>query len=162
MRIARKTSRTPTISYAEALDVALAWGWIDGQKGKGDDEAWVQKFTVRGPRSVWSKINVAKANALIERGEMKPPGLAAIERAKQNGAWDRAYSSPSKAAVPDDLAAALAAQPKARKFFEQLESYNRYAILYRVHTAKKPETRARRIETFVEMCARGEKVHPPR
>lgn len=162
MRIARKDARTSTISYAEALEVALAWGWIDGQKAKGDAEAWLQKFTLRGPRSIWSKINVEKANALIERGEMKPSGLAAVERAKANGQWERAYAPPSRAEVPEDLAAALARQPRARAFFDQLESFNRYAILHRLYTAKKPETRARRIETFVEMCARGEKLHPAR
>ncbi|MGN6106584.1 MAG: YdeI/OmpD-associated family protein [Kofleriaceae bacterium] len=162
MRIARKGARSSTISYAEALEVALAWGWIDGQKGKGDAEAWLQKFTLRGPRSIWSKINVEKANALIERGEMKPSGLAAVERAKANGQWERAYASPSRAEVPEDLAAALDRQPRARAFFDQLESFNRYAILHRLYTAKNPETRARRIETFVEMCARGEKLHPAR
>ena len=162
MRIARKTSRTPSISYAEALEVALAWGWIDGQKARGDAEAWLQKFTPRSPRSVWSQINVAKANALIARGEMQPAGLVAVERAKQSGAWDRAYASPSKVEVPADFLAALAARPPAQRFFEQLESANRYAILFRIHTAKRPETRARRIAALADLCARGERLHAPK
>ncbi len=160
LKIAKKGSKTTSVTYAGALEVALAWGWIDGQKGKLDDTAWLQRFTPRGPRSIWSKINRDKAVALIEAGTMKPPGLAEVERAKKDGRWEAAYESQSKARVPPDLADALAANPRATAFFETLESHNRYAILFRIHAAKRPETRAARIEKFVAMLAKHEKVHP--
>lgn len=160
LRIAKKGCPEPSVTYAEAVEVALAWGWIDGQKGAIDDEWWLQRFTPRGPRSAWSKINQEKALALIASGAMKAPGLAEVERAKGDGRWAAAYASPSRAVVPPDLAAALAANPRAQRFFETLEARNRYAILYRVETAKRAETRARRIETFVAMLARHEKLHP--
>ncbi len=147
-------------SPAEALEVALAWGWIDAQKRAHDDSWWLQRFTPRGPRSMWSKINREKALALIAAGEMKPPGMAEVERARRDGRWDSAYDSPSRASVPDDLAAALAASPRARAFFATLDSANRYAVLYRVQTARKAETRARRIAQLVAMLARHEKLHP--
>jgi len=159
MKIARKASRQSSITYAEALDVALAWGWIDGQKGKHDDAWWLQKFTPRGPKSIWSKINREKAMALIAGGEMKPSGLAEVERAKQDGRWQAAYDSQSRAVVPSDLLAALNANEPAAQFFETLDSRNRYAVLFRIHTAKKPATRAMRIEKFVAMLARREKLH---
>jgi uncharacterized protein YdeI (YjbR/CyaY-like superfamily) len=162
LRIGRKGGGAPSISYAQALDVALAWGWIDGQKAAGDATAWIQRFGPRTPRSIWSKINRDKALAMIERGEMKPAGLAAIEQAKANGRWDEAYDSPRTAAVPDDLAAALDASPPAKAAFAGLDSANRYAILVRVHHAKQAATRARRIEQLVAMLARGETLHPPR
>ena len=160
LKIAKKGCPEPSVTYAEAVEVSLAWGWIDGQKGAIDDWWWLQRFTPRGPRSPWSQINRDKALALIASGAMKAPGLAEVERAKQDGRWAAAYASPSRAEVPPDLAAALAANPQAARFFETLEARNRYAVLYRVQTAKKPETRARRIATFVAMLARHEKLHP--
>ena len=159
-KLAKKDSGKASMTYAEALEVALAWGWIDGQKGKCDDVWWLQKLTPRGPRSMWSKINRDKAVALIAAGKMMPSGLVEVERAKKNGLWDRAYESQSIASVPEDLAKALANNPRAEKFFGTLESRNRYAVLFRVQGAKKPETRARRIAQFVEMLAKGEKVYP--
>ena len=160
IKIAKKASGQASITYAEALDVALAWGWIDGQKGKFDEAWWLQKFTPRGSRSMWSKINREKAAALIAAGKMMPSGLAEVERAKKDGRWDRAYESQSRAPVPEDLESALARNPRAKKFFAALDSRNRYAVLFRVHHAKKAETRARRIAQFVEMLAKGEKLHP--
>lgn len=160
MKLAKKAAGVASITYPQALEVALVWGWIDGQKGSFDDAWWLQKFTPRGPRSIWSKVNREKAQALIDAGKMRPSGLAAVERAKADGRWDAAYDSPSKATVPEDLAAALAANPRASAFFATLDATNRYAVLHRVHTAKKVETRARRISQFVEMLARGEKIHP--
>ncbi len=160
VKIAKKGSKSTSVSYAEALEVALSWGWIDGQKGSLDEAWWLQKFTPRGPKSVWSKINCEKATALIESSKMNPSGLVEVERAKRDGRWERAYDSQSRAVVPPDLAKALAANPRAARFFETLESRNRYAVLFRIHVAKKPETRAARIEKFVAMLARGEKLHP--
>ena len=160
LRIAKKGASETSVTYAEALDVALCYGWIDGQKAKGDDETWLQKFTLRSKRSIWSKINRDKALALIEAGRMKPAGLREIERAKEDGRWEAAYDGQRTATVPDDLTAALAKNAKARKHFGTLNSVNRYAILFRIANAKKPETRAKRITKFVEMLARGEKLHP--
>jgi len=159
LKIAKKGATSASITYVEALEVALAWGWIDGQKGKLDDAWWIQRFTRRGPKSIRSKVNREKAVALIETGNMKPPGLAEVERAKRDGRWEAAYESQSRATVPPDLAKALAANPRAARFFETLESHNRYAVLFRIHTAKKAETRAMRIEKFVAMLAKHEKVH---
>ncbi|HEY3571540.1 MAG TPA: YdeI/OmpD-associated family protein [Thermoanaerobaculia bacterium] len=160
LKIAKKGAETDTVQYAEALEVALAHGWIDGQKGALDESFWLQKFTPRGPRSKWSKINRDKATTLIESGRMKPAGLAEVERAKADGRWEAAYDGQSKASVPEDLQRELDANPDAAAFFATLESYNRYAILYRIQDAKKPETRAKRIEKFIGMLKRGEKVHP--
>lgn len=160
LKIAKKGAETDTVQYAEALEVALAHGWIDGQKGALDETFWLQKFTPRGPRSKWSKINRDKATALIESGRMKPAGHAEVERAKADGRWEAAYDGQSKASVPEDLQRELDANPDAAAFFATLESYNRYAILYRIQDAKKPETRAKRIEKFIGMLKRGEKVHP--
>ena len=163
-----KTSTTTSIkirtslTYATALEAALAWGWIDGQKRALDSGAWLQRFTPRTPRSGWSKINRAKAEALIAAGAMEPPGLAEVARARQDGRWDRAYDGARAATVPPDLTKALARDARARAFFEKLDGANRYAILYRLQTAKRPETRTRRLQTFVEMCARHETLHPPR
>ncbi len=162
LRIAKKGAGAASVTYQEALDAALCWGWIDGQKGRHDDDWWIQRFTPRGPRSGWSKLNCQKAEALIEAGRMTPSGLAEVERAKRDGRWAAAYDSQSRAAVPPDLAHALAAIPQAAAFFDALESHNRYAILYRVQTAKKVETRAVRIQKFVEMLSRGETIHPTR
>jgi len=160
LKIARKMSGNASVTYAEAIDVALVWGWIDGQKKTFDEAWWLQKFTPRGSKSMWSKINRDKATAIIVAGKMMPSGLAEVERAKKDGRWDRAYESQRSASVPEDLAKALADNPPAQNFFAKLESHNRYAILWRVHNAKKAETRARRIAQFVEMLAKGEKLHP--
>jgi uncharacterized protein YdeI (YjbR/CyaY-like superfamily) len=151
-----------SITYAQALEVALAWGWIDSRKEAIDAEAWLQRFTPRTAKSPWSKINCAKAEALIAAGTMQSSGLAEVERAKQDGRWARAYDGGRAAGVPADLAAALALNARARAFFAVLDAANRYAILYRVQTAKKPQTRAERITRFVAMCARHETIHPPR
>jgi len=160
LRIAKKTGKVITVTYAEAVEVALCYGWIDGQ-GKGlDESAWLQKFTPRGPRSIWSKINRTKAMGLMKTGRMKPAGLAAIDRAKKNGQWDTAYDSHRTATVPADLQVALNHHPEARAFFATLDSTNRYAILFRLQTAKKPETRARRLEQFVRMLENHEKLYP--
>ncbi len=160
LKIAKKDTGIDTVTYAEALDSALCHGWIDGQKGSFDDIFWLQKFTPRGPRSKWSKINREKAEALIEAGRMKPAGLAAVEQARSDGRWEQAYDSQSRAAVPEDFQRELDRNPKAAAFFATLDSANRYAVLYRIHEAKKPETRARRIEKFIAMLNRGEKIHP--
>jgi uncharacterized protein YdeI (YjbR/CyaY-like superfamily) len=160
LKIAKKGSKGASVTYAQAIEVALVWGWIDGQKGKLDDAWWLQRFSRRGPKSLWSKINRDKAVALIDAGKMRQPGLLEVDRAKKDGRWEAAYAGQKSATVPTDLARALAANPRAARFFETLESYNRYAVLFRIHTAKKAETRARRIEKFVEMLAKHEKVHP--
>ena len=159
LKLAKKDSDVQSVTYPEALEEALCYGWIDGQKKGYDESFWLQKFTPRGSRSIWSKINREKAEALIASGEMKPSGLAAIERAKENGQWEKAYESQSRASVPDDLQAALDRNPKAKAFFATLNSLNRYAIVFRVHNAKKPETRAKRIQQFVAMLERHEKIH---
>jgi uncharacterized protein YdeI (YjbR/CyaY-like superfamily) len=162
VKFAKQASGIASVTYKEVLPIALAYGWIDGQVKRMDEHWYRQRWTPRRARSVWSKINRAAAEAMIERGEMKPAGLAEVERAKADGRWERAYDSPKTAEVPDDLRAALDADPAAAEFFAGLDSNNRYAILHRVQNAKKPETRARRIEQFVAMCSRGETVHPPR
>ena len=160
LAIPKKGGGEEGISYTEALDVALCYGWIDGQKGKLDDRFWLQRFTPRRPGSVWSRVNRDKALTLIERGEMKPAGLREVQRAQADGRWKAAYEPQSTASVPDDLREALAANPSAADFFATLDSTNRYAILHRIHAAKKPETRVRRIETFVAMLADGKTLHP--
>jgi uncharacterized protein YdeI (YjbR/CyaY-like superfamily) len=157
--IAKPGAERATVTYAQALEVALCYGWIDGQKKALDAQHWLQRFTPRRARSLWSKTNRAKAEALIGEGRMQPSGLAEIERAKADGRWEAAYDGARTAEVPPDLQAALDAQPDARAFFATLNAANRYAVLWRVQTAKKPETRARRIETLVAMLARGEKIH---
>ncbi|MGH7688450.1 MAG: YdeI/OmpD-associated family protein, partial [Gemmatimonadaceae bacterium] len=141
-------------------DVALRYGWIDSQKQRGDDESFLQKFTPRGPRSVWSKVNREKVERCIVEGSMKPAGLRTVEQARANGQWERAYDSHSRATVPEDLRAALDRNRKAREFFATLSSTNRYAILWRLQTAVRAETRARRLEQFVGMLSRGETLHP--
>jgi uncharacterized protein YdeI (YjbR/CyaY-like superfamily) len=158
--IAKKGSAHQTVSYAEALEAALCYGWIDGQKQRHDDDCWLQKFTPRGSRSVWSKLNRQRAEELIRSGEMRPSGLAEVERAKSDGRWAHAYDSPRTAVVPGDLQAALEAHPEAKAFFETLNSANRYAIIWRLQTAKKAETRERRLWQFIEMLERHEKLHP--
>jgi uncharacterized protein YdeI (YjbR/CyaY-like superfamily) len=160
IKTAKAKSGIRSINYAQALEAALCWGWIDGQSRRVDDEWYVQKFTPRAPRSLWSKINCGKAEALIASGKMKPTGLAEVERAKSDGRWGRAYDSWSGAQVPDDLAAALGRNKRASAFFAGLNSRNRYAILHRIQTVKKADTRARRIAEFVRMLARREKLYP--
>ena len=160
LRLMKKTSGLASVSYHEALDVALSWGWIDGQLKPLDAESWLRKFSPRGARSMWSKINREKALALIASKQMQPAGLEEVERAKRDGRWGAAYDSPSNAKVPPDLAAALKKAPRAAAFFETLEARNRYAILFRVQAPKKPETRQRKIQELVLMLERGEKIHP--
>src|SRR4051812_17068178 len=160
LRHAKKASGLASVTYDEALEVALCYGWIDGQKKGYDESSWLQKFTPRGAKSIWSKINREKATALIESGKMQPAGLKAIEAAKADGRWDAAYDSHSTATAPDDLQVALNKNKKAKDFFATLNSQNRYAILFRIQTAKKAETRAKRIQQFVEMLARNEKLYP--
>ncbi len=160
LKLRKKKPGVVALDYAQALDVALCHGWIDGQKGAFDDAYWLQRFTPRRPKSMWSKINRDKVAALIDQGRMQPAGLAAVESAKLDGRWDAAYSGSRTASVPDDFAAALAADPAAEAFFAALDRQNRYAILFRVQEVKKPETRARRIEKYVTMLAEGKVIHP--
>lgn len=160
LEIAKPGAPQATVSYAEAVEIALCYGWIDGQKKALDATHWLQRFTPRRARSMWSKVNRAKAEALIASGRMQPAGQAEIDRAKADGRWDAAYDGARTAAVPADLQAALDARPGAAAFLSALDAANRYAVLWRVQTAKKPETRARRIEMLVAMLARGEKIHP--
>lgn len=159
LKLAKRGAREPGVSYAEAVDVALCWGWIDGQKQALDDQHFLQRFTPRRPRSLWSRINVDKVAALTEAGRMQPPGLAQVEAAWADGRWARAYDGARVATVPEDLQAALDAEPRARAFFATINATNRYAVLWRVQTAVKPETRARRIAQLVAMLARGETPH---
>src|ERR1700736_1536465 len=159
LRLAKKNSRIRSVSYKEALEGALCYGWIDRQKRPESDQAWLQRFLPRSGKSLWSKINREKALALIASGEMKEAGQAAIENAKQNGRWEAAYDSPRSATVPGDFQAALDANPRATAFFETLDRANRYAVLWRIQTVKKAETRARKIEQFIDMLAKKEKLH---
>jgi uncharacterized protein YdeI (YjbR/CyaY-like superfamily) len=159
LKLAKKDSGIPSVTHAEALEIALCYGWIDGQ-GKGyDDPYWLQKFTPRKPKSIWSKINVEKVERLIASGQMKPAGLKAIEAAKADGRWEQAYSSQKNISVPEDFQSALDKNKKAKAFFETLNSTNRYAFLFRIETAKKAETRTKRIQQFVEMLEKNEKFH---
>lgn len=160
LKLARKGFDISSVTYDEAVDVALCYGWIDGQKKGFDDKHWLQKFTPRAPRSIWSKINTEKAEKLIQSGEMKPAGLKAIEAARQDGRWDAAYESQKNISIPDDFQAELDKNPQAQASFRSLNSANRYAILFRIHHAKKAETRARRIQQFVEMLESGKESHP--
>ena len=159
LQIAKKGADTPSVTYPEAVEIALCWGWIDGQKKGLDDQHFLQRFTPRRARSIWSKINVAKVAALVEAGRMQAAGQAQVDLAKADGRWELAYDGARTSTVPDDLRAALDASPKAKAFFATINATNRYAVLWRVHTAVKPETRARRIEQLVDMLARGEVVH---
>jgi uncharacterized protein YdeI (YjbR/CyaY-like superfamily) len=159
LRIAKKGTGITSVTHDEALEEALRHGWIDGTAKRVDDEWFVQRFTPRTRRSRWSKINRTTAERLIAEGRMFPRGLREVEAAKADGRWEAAYAGPAASTVPEDLAAALAASPKAAAFFATLTSRNRYAILYRVEEAKRPETRARRIEKFVGMLERGETLH---
>ncbi len=158
-RLAKAASGIPSMTYAEALEEALCFGWIDGQKKSDNADYWLQKFTPRGRKSIWSKINREKVLALIESGRMQPAGLLEMERAKSDGRWESAYDSQSNATVPADLEDALKANQRAARFFKTLAGSNRYAILFRIHHAKKPETRARKIAEIVAMLERGETFH---
>jgi uncharacterized protein YdeI (YjbR/CyaY-like superfamily) len=162
LKLAKKSSGIVTISKPEAIDTALCHGWIDGQINSHDDKYWLIRFTPRQSVSKWSERNRTRALQLIELGRMLPAGMKEIERAKKDGRWGAAYAPQSTVQVPDDLRAALAKNKKAGKFFETLDRANRYAILYRVHNAKKPETRTARIEKFVAMLAAGGTIHPPK
>jgi uncharacterized protein YdeI (YjbR/CyaY-like superfamily) len=162
LKIAKKGSEATGVSYPEALEVALCYGWIDGQKGALDGEYWLQRFTPRKPGSRWSKINTEKAGELIEAGRMQPAGMREVELAREDGRWDAAYAGQRSAAVPEDLERALAGNEAARAFFATLSSVNRYAILHRIGEAKRPETRARRIAKYVAMLAAHETIYPQR
>jgi len=159
VKIAKKGTGVPSVAVTETLDVALCFGWIDGQRKSFDETYFLQKYTPRRARSKWSKRNIGLVEKLIEAGEMRPAGFAEIERAKGDGRWDAAYDSPANMQVPPDLQAELDARPDAAAFFETLNSTNRYSILYRLHDAKRPETRARRLEQFVAMLERGETLY---
>jgi uncharacterized protein YdeI (YjbR/CyaY-like superfamily) len=159
LKIAKKGALEPSVTYAEAVELALCFGWIDSQKRGHDDQHFLQRFTLRRPRGRWSKINREKAEALIAAGAVRPVGLAEIEAAKVDGRWEAAYEGQRTAKVPDDLRAELDANPAAREFFEGLDSANRYAVIYRLNDAKKPETRERRLRKFLAMLERGEKIH---
>ena len=160
LKIAKKGSGILSLSYAEALESALCYGWIDGQKASGDERYWLQKFTPRGPKSMWSKVNCDKATALLASGRMQPAGIRQVELAKADGRWEAAYESQSKINIPDDFQRELDNNQKAKEFFTTLNSVNRYAILFRIHAAKKPETRSARIKKFIEMLANNQKIYP--
>ncbi len=160
LRLAKKHSGVISVAYAEALEVALCYGWIDGQGRRYDDSSWLLKFTPRGARSIWSKRNRQRVRALIKTGRMKPSGLAAITTAKRTGRWQAAYDSPRTAVAPTDLQAALNRVAPAKAFFATLDRKNKYAIFFRLTTAKKADTRARRIEQFVRMLAEHHALYP--
>jgi uncharacterized protein YdeI (YjbR/CyaY-like superfamily) len=162
LRLAKKGSELRSVSYGEALEIAICYGWIDGQKRPESEQAWLQRFLPRSEKSIWSKINREKALGLIAQGRMKKAGREAIESAKKNGRWESAYDSPKAAEVPEDLQAALDASPRAREFFLSLDKTNRYAVLFRIQTVKRAETRAAKIRQFVEMLERNERIHEPR
>jgi len=159
LKLARKTAGVPSVTAAEALEVALCYGWIDGQAAPVDDSRWLQRYTRRTARSKWSRRNREAALRLIASGEMRPAGLAKVRAAQADGRWEAAYEPSSSMTVPGDLQAALDGQPAAQHAFQELSRANRYAILYRIHDAKKPETRARRIEKYVAMLAKGERIY---
>jgi uncharacterized protein YdeI (YjbR/CyaY-like superfamily) len=159
LALAKKTGTKSSVSYVEAVEIALCWGWIDGQKKKLDNDYSLQRFTPRRPRSRWSQTNVDRIARLIKAKRMQPPGLAEVERAKADGRWEAAYAPASTMAVPDDFLKALARNPKAKAFFATINAANRYAILYRIQAGKKPETRARNIEKFVTMLAEGKTLY---
>ena len=160
LRIAKKGANVRSVSYLQAVDAALCFGWIDGRKKSDDESYWLQRFTPRSEKSIWSKINREKAIRLIELGQMNAAGLREVERAKRDRRWDGAYDSPSGATIPADFQAVLDRTPRAKAFFATLDSRNRYAVLFRIQTAKKAETRAKRIKQFAEMLSRQEKIYP--
>lgn len=159
LQIAKRGAKETSVTYLEAVEIALCWGWIDGQKKGLDEQYFLQRFTPRRARSVWSKVNVEKVAALVKAGRMQAPGLAQVEAAKADGRWARAYDGARSSVVPEDLIAALEAAPQAKAFFSTINASNRYAVLWRIQTAVKAETRARRIAQLVEMLGRGETVH---
>jgi uncharacterized protein YdeI (YjbR/CyaY-like superfamily) len=160
LKFAKKGSGIDSVSYAEAVESALCYGWIDGQAASHDERFWLQRFTPRARRSKWSRVNRDKATALLAEGRMKPAGLAQIEQAQADGRWDAAYAGQRTATIPEDLQRALDENPGAQAFFASLDSRNRYAIVYRLQDAKKPETRARRLAQFVAMLNEGKKLYP--
>lgn len=160
LKLAKKATGIASVSYAEALDSAICYGWIDGQKASFDDQHWLQKFTPRRPKSMWSKVNCDRAMTLIAQGRMQPPGLKQVELAKADGRWERAYESQSSITIPADFQSELDKNAKAKDFFSTLDSANRYAILWRIHDAKRPETRTARIQKFIEMLSNNQKIHP--
>jgi uncharacterized protein YdeI (YjbR/CyaY-like superfamily) len=160
LQIAKKNSGVVSISYNEALEIALCYGWIDSQKEKYDEKTWLQRFTPRGTKSIWSKVNKEKAEILIANGRMKSSGFKAIETAKQSGQWENAYESQSIASLPEDFAIELERNVKAKEFYNTLDRQNKYSILFRIHSAKKQETRTKRILHFVNMLEKGEKINP--
>jgi len=159
LKLAKKESGIPSVTYDQAVESALCYGWIDGLKKSFDHQFWLQKFTPRGVKSIWSKINVEKAEKLIASGQMQPAGLKTVEAAKLDGRWEQAYESQKNMGIPEDFQRALEASPKAREFFATLKSASRYSFLFRIQTAKKAETRAKRIEQFIAMLERGEKFN---
>ncbi|MEO6132446.1 MAG: YdeI/OmpD-associated family protein [Saprospiraceae bacterium] len=160
IRLFKKNSAVTTLTYAEALDVALCYGWIDGQKKTYDSESWIQKFTPRRPKSIWSKRNQEHIARLEKSGKMRAAGMRQVEAAKADGRWEQAYDSPSNMVVPDDFLLKLGKNKKAEAFFKTLNKTNTYAIVWRLQTAKKPETRDKRMKTILEMLKKGEKFHP--
>ncbi len=160
LQIAKKGSGIASVSYDEAVESALCYGWIDSHKKTYDEKTWIQKFTPRGARSIWSKVNKDKAETLIAVGRMSEQGLKAIENAKQNGNWDNAYEPQSVASLPEDFAKELEQNSKAKAFYDMLNGQNKYAILFRIKNAKKQETRTKRIQQFISMLERGEKIYP--
>ena len=159
LALAKKNGTKNSVSYVEAVEIALCWGWIDGQKRKLDDDHSLQRFTPRRPRSMWSKINVDRVAALTQAGRMQPSGQAEVDKAKADGRWDRAYDPQSTMTVPDDFAKALKKNKTAAANFDALNRSNTFALLFRINDAKKPETRAARIEKFVAMLERGERLY---
>ena len=159
VKIAKKGTGVPSVNWEQMVEVLLCFGWIDGRANRLDDTFYLQRITPRRPKSVWSAKNVATVERLIAEGRMRPAGLAVVEAAKADGRWERAYAGPATATVPDDLTAALAAEPAAQKEFEALDGTNRYAVLWRVHTANNPALRAKRIASLVQMLAEGRRIH---
>lgn len=159
LRLYKKNSGIPSVSYEEAVEEALCYGWIDGQGKRYDDQSYLQKFVPRGPKSIWSKINTQRVERLAHAGRMKPAGLAAVEAAKKDGRWERAYDSPTTMEIPADFISALNQNPAAKAFFDTLNKTNRYAIAWHLQTAKKPETRATRFSKLLTMLEQGEKFH---
>ena len=159
LKIFKKDSGIKTITYAQALEVALCYGWIDGQKKAYDEQAWLQKFCPRRAKSIWSKINIGHVERLINEGRMRPAGLKAVEKAKEDGSWERAYDSPNKMTIPEDFLKELNKNKKAEAFFLGLNKTNLFSIGFRLQTAKKQETREKRMKEIIEMLAKGEKFH---
>lgn len=159
LKLFKKDSGKKTVSYAEALDVALCYGWIDGQKRAYDEQAWLQRFCPRRARSIWSKINIGHVERLIDEGRMRPSGLKAVEEAKADGRWEKAYDPPSKMAIPEDFLKELSKNKKAKAFFMSLNKTNLFSIAFRLQTAKKQETKEKRTKEIIEMLENGEKLH---